>query len=93
LRPEGQRPPVLKRAKSGSNPANAYRLRDFHDGRTLVLRECEVFKLDHAWSGGDCAWKYNACIGPDASKMMWDFFARHRRRDLEMPSDHQPVDA
>jgi poly(hydroxyalkanoate) depolymerase family esterase len=79
LRPEGQRAPVLKRAKAGSNPVNAYRLRDFHDGRTLVLRECEVFNLDHAWSGGDCTLKFNDCSGPDASAMMWDFFARHRR--------------
>jgi poly(hydroxyalkanoate) depolymerase family esterase len=79
LRPEEQRPPVMKRAQSGSKSAHAYRLRDFYAGRTLVLRECEVESLDHAWSGGDCTLKFNDCSGPDASRMMWDFFARHRR--------------
>jgi poly(hydroxyalkanoate) depolymerase family esterase len=79
LRPEEQRQPVVKRAKSGSAPEHAYRLRDFYAGKTLVLRECEVHNLDHAWSGGDCTIKFNDCSGPDASRMMWDFFARHRR--------------
>jgi poly(3-hydroxybutyrate) depolymerase len=44
-----------------------------------MLRVCEIQHLEHAWSGGDCSLKYNACAGPDASRMMWDFFARHRR--------------
>jgi poly(hydroxyalkanoate) depolymerase family esterase len=79
LRAEEQRPQVLKRAQSGSKTAHAYRLRDFYAGKTLVLRECEVESLDHAWSGGDCTLKFNDCNGPDASRMMWDFFVRHRR--------------
>jgi poly(hydroxyalkanoate) depolymerase family esterase len=78
---DGEPPPVLKlAAKPGArNPANAYKTIDHYSGRKLMLRVCDILQLDHAWSGGDCKLQYNACAGPDASKMMWDFFARHRR--------------
>ncbi len=52
---------------------------DYYAGKKLMLKVCEIFQLDHAWSGGDCMLRFNACKGPDASKMMWNFFARHRR--------------
>jgi poly(hydroxyalkanoate) depolymerase family esterase len=72
--------PVEKPGRpAGKRQAHPYRLHDYHRGRKLVLRVCEIQHLDHAWSGGDCSLKYNACAGPDASRMMWDFFARHRR--------------
>jgi poly(hydroxyalkanoate) depolymerase family esterase len=76
---EGQRPALLKKAKTSGNRANAYRQRDHYRGDTLLLRECEILKLEHAWSGGDCTIRFNDCNGPDASRLMWDFFARHRR--------------
>jgi len=63
----------------GKRYAHPYRLHDYRRGRKLVLRVCEIQHLEHAWSGGDCHLKYNACAGPDASRMMWDFFTRHRR--------------
>lgn len=56
-----------------------YRLHDYYDGRKLLLRVAQVEKLEHAWSGGDPALKFNDRAGPDASKMMLAFFARHRR--------------
>lgn len=73
-------PAIDKPARpSGARPSHAYRLHDFRHGRKLLLRVCQVQQLEHAWSGGDCSLKYNACLGPDASRMMWDFFERHRR--------------
>ena len=73
-------PPVDKPGRtSGGRQSHAYRIRDFRRGRKILLRVCDVAQLDHAWSGGDCSLKYNACAGPDASRMMWDFFSRHRR--------------
>jgi poly(hydroxyalkanoate) depolymerase family esterase len=73
-------PPVDKPARtSGRRQSHAYRIRDYRHGRRILLRVCDVAQLDHAWSGGDCSLKYNACAGPDASRMMWDFFSRHRR--------------
>lgn len=56
-----------------------YRLLDYYDGRKLLLRVAQVEKLEHAWSGGDPSLKFNDRAGPNASKMMLAFFARHRR--------------
>lgn len=79
LGPDSAAPAVDKPARTGAQASHAYRLHDFRQGRKLLLRVCEVQQLEHAWSGGDCSLKYNACQGPDASRMMWDFFERHRR--------------
>lgn len=80
LGPENAAPILLKPAGRGKkNPGHPYRLQDFVVGRKPLLRVCEISGLEHAWSGGDCSLQYVACNGPDASKMMWEFFARHRR--------------
>ena len=73
-------PPVDKPARaSGQRQSHAYRIRDYRRARKILLRVCDVAQLAHAGRGGDCSLKYNACAGPDASRMMWDFFSRHRR--------------
>jgi poly(hydroxyalkanoate) depolymerase family esterase len=56
-----------------------YRLHDYYQGRKLMLRVAQVDKLEHAWSGGDPSLAFNDRSGPNASKMMLEFFARHRR--------------
>jgi len=55
------------------------RLHDFYVGRKLMLRVAHIEQLGHAWSGGDATLPFNAKAGPDASKLMLDFFARHQR--------------
>jgi poly(hydroxyalkanoate) depolymerase family esterase len=65
--------------RNGRNPGHAYEIRDFRLRKKLLLRVTRVEHLDHAWSGGDARLAFNAAAGPDASKMMLDFFARHRR--------------
>jgi poly(hydroxyalkanoate) depolymerase family esterase len=45
----------------------------------LVVRVGIVRGLGHAWSGGDPREPFHADRGPDASRMMWNFF-RHQRR-------------
>jgi poly(3-hydroxybutyrate) depolymerase len=45
-----------------------------------VLRVVRIAGLNHAWSGGDPALRFNAEAGPDASRMMLEFFGRHQRR-------------
>lgn len=60
-------------------PANAHQIRDFYVGKKLLLRVARIDALGHAWSGGDPSLHYNDKAGPDASKMMLDFFAKHRR--------------
>ncbi|MEO7580220.1 MAG: PHB depolymerase family esterase [Massilia sp.] len=70
---------VIVNAKPASKRTHAYQVRDIYLGRKVMLRIASIAGLGHAWSGGDDQFKYNARPGPDASKMMLAFFARHRR--------------
>jgi poly(hydroxyalkanoate) depolymerase family esterase len=81
LAPECAVPVVLKPAgRVGSrNPGKAYEIRDFYLSKKLLLRVTQIAQLEHAWSGGDGSMAFNSTAGPDASKMMLEFFARHRR--------------
>ncbi len=80
LTAEHERPPVHKPAIAGGPaPRHAYTLLDYVIKRKLLLRVCEIHQLEHAWSGGDCSVPFNACAGPDATRLMWDFFVRHKR--------------
>lgn len=69
---------VKPAARRGAS--NAHDIHDYLVGRRLVLRVIRIAGLGHAWSGGDPARKFNASAGPDASRMMLDFFGRHRRQ-------------
>jgi poly(hydroxyalkanoate) depolymerase family esterase len=81
LSTDGEEPIALQQKKPASVSARSktYQTDDYYAGKKLMLKVCEIFQLDHAWSGGDCTLRFNACKGPDASKMMWNFFVRHRR--------------
>lgn len=69
---------VVKPAgRAGSR--NAHEIRDYLVGRKVLLRVARIASLGHAWSGGDPALKFNAKAGPDASRMMVEFFGKHRR--------------
>lgn len=65
-------------AKLATTRTRAYQVRDVLRGRQLVLRLVRIAGLQHAWSGGDPRYKFNAAPGPDAGKMMLAFFARQR---------------
>ncbi|MFC7518947.1 alpha/beta hydrolase family esterase [Herbaspirillum sp. GCM10030257] len=75
------KPVVLKNGKqrAGRNLSNPYRILDHYRGRKLMLRVYDIERLGHAWSGGDSVLRFNASEGPDASRLMWDFFKRHQR--------------
>ncbi|MYM25193.1 PHB depolymerase family esterase [Duganella sp. FT135W] len=64
-------------AKITNKPRSS--LHDFYVGRKLMLRAVQIPPLEHAWSGGDSILPFNAKAGPDATKLMLDFFARHQR--------------
>jgi poly(hydroxyalkanoate) depolymerase family esterase len=81
---------VIAATAAGSRkPANGYATSDYHARRDvnskpkstgdLLLRVTQIEQLDHAWSGGDATLPFNAKEGPDASKMMLDFFALQQR--------------
>lgn len=63
----------------GRSPRRAYRTETRYAGSKPQLVACEIRALGHAWSGGDDSVAFSAPEGPDASLMMWTFFARHRR--------------
>ena len=66
-------------AGRSTQAAHAYTTVDYRVGRKTLLRVCEVAQLEHAWSGGDAAYRFNARKGPDASRLLWQFFAPHQR--------------
>jgi poly(hydroxyalkanoate) depolymerase family esterase len=65
--------------KPGTRRRHGYHLRDVYRGRKVMLRVARIAELKHAWSGGDGNVAFNSGRGPEASKMMLDFFSRHRR--------------
>jgi poly(hydroxyalkanoate) depolymerase family esterase len=65
--------------KAGTKSSHPYRVHDVYSDRRLMLRVAQIAELKHAWSGGDERLSYNSGAGPDASKMLLDFFSKHRR--------------
>ena len=61
----------------GRSPKRAYSTTTHYAGRKPQLVQCDISTLGHAWSGGDDSERFSAREGPDASLMMWTFFARH----------------
>ncbi|MGZ3236325.1 MAG: extracellular catalytic domain type 1 short-chain-length polyhydroxyalkanoate depolymerase [Burkholderiaceae bacterium] len=71
---------VVKTEKPGGpRSGNAYKMSDYYIGKKVMVKVCEIAELDHAWSGGDGTVRFSESKGPDASKLMWDFFAKHKR--------------
>lgn len=64
---------------TGRHPRHAYESATWYAGRKPQLVACEIEHLGHAWSGGDGSVEFSAPEGPDATLMMWTFFAQHRR--------------
>ena len=74
--------PVLRRypgRSGGRRPRHAYNTSTYFAGRRPELMSCEIDSLGHAWSGGDGSVAFSSPAGPDATLLMWTFFARQRR--------------
>lgn len=56
-----------------------YEIREYRRGEELLLRKVSVESLDHAWSGGSGELPFNDPNGPDASRMIWEFFTDFQR--------------
>jgi poly(3-hydroxybutyrate) depolymerase len=63
----------------GRSPRHALKRLDYRVGRKPVVSVCRIDGLEHAWSGGDAALRFNSKLGPDASALLWAFFEKHRR--------------
>lgn len=70
----------------GRRPRHAYETVTYHAGRKPLLVRCEIGSLGHAWSGGDASVAFSAPEGPDATLMMWNFFAQHQRASVPSKS-------
>ncbi|MDP1739558.1 MAG: PHB depolymerase family esterase [Polaromonas sp.] len=81
--------PVLRSypgRSGGRRPRHAYTSASVYAGRKPQLVCCEIAGLGHAWSGGAGQLAFSAPEGPDASLMLWTFFARHHRpRATQLP--------
>jgi poly(hydroxyalkanoate) depolymerase family esterase len=63
----------------GRNPRHGYKTSIYYAGRKPRLVKCEIDSLGHAWSGGDGSVAYSSPEGPDATLLLWTFFARQQR--------------
>ena len=73
----------------GRCPRHAYTTTTYRGVRQQpVLVNCEVEQLGHAWSGGAAGFANSDPEGPNASLMLWNFFARQRRQSVvhELPT-------
>lgn len=52
---------------------------DFKAGRHGVVTQVLIEPLGHAWSGGAAGQPFSDPRGPDASRLLWAFVARHLR--------------
>ncbi|EFW93255.1 poly(3-hydroxybutyrate) depolymerase [Haladaptatus paucihalophilus DX253] len=66
--------------RDGQAESLSYTVSEYHDenGNTVV-EKWTVDSMGHAWSGGAQGGLYTAPGGPDASQIIWNFFADHPR--------------
>ncbi len=79
---EASPPPVVHQTPAdatGSNPHHAFQTQNYQVGGKTRISVCSIAGLDHAWSGGDSTLRFNDSMGPDASALLWAFFAKHQR--------------
>ncbi|AUG26106.1 esterase [Burkholderia pseudomallei] len=52
---------------------------DYRRDGESVVRLCRIHGLAHAWAGGDDSVPFHSAAGPDASELIWSFFASRER--------------
>jgi poly(hydroxyalkanoate) depolymerase family esterase len=72
-------PPRTTEKSDGSG--YRYETRDYGAEVSPVLRHITVKGMGHGWSGGNANYPYNDARGPNASEMILEFFALHRREE------------
>jgi poly(hydroxyalkanoate) depolymerase family esterase len=77
--PDGPATRVTVKPAGRGGRRNPHEIHDYLMGRKVVLRVVRIAGLGHAWSGGDPTLRFNAEAGPEASRMMLEFFGKHRR--------------
>jgi poly(hydroxyalkanoate) depolymerase family esterase len=73
--PDDSLPQPARREALAQPEALLAELRDWHIAGRLAVRAIEVEGLGHAWAGGAAAMDYFDPRGPDATRLVWDFFS------------------
>ena len=71
--------PTARITEAASGSGYRFEIRDYGPADAPLLRHVIVKGMGHAWSGGNPRYPFNDPRGPDASEMMMEFFAMHRR--------------
>ena len=58
----------------------AYRVTDWRQQGRLLVRRILISGLGHAWSGGEASEEYHAAAGPEATRLIAEFFGEEARR-------------
>ncbi len=65
---------------TGQSESFSYTVSEYQDGGGVtVVEKWMIDSMGHAWSGGASGGSYTAPGGPDASQIIWNFFADHPR--------------
>lgn len=73
----GARPLALRLVQRGQR--YPMEVTDFKAGPRVVARLVLIDRLAHAWSGAAAGQAFSDPQGPDASRLLWSFVARHLR--------------
>ncbi|WP_128475846.1 extracellular catalytic domain type 1 short-chain-length polyhydroxyalkanoate depolymerase [Halorussus pelagicus] len=66
--------------RDGTSDSYSYTTSEYHDeSGDAVVEKWMVEGMDHAWSGGESGGEFTAPGGPDASQILWEFFADKSR--------------
>lgn len=68
-----------KRSVLAQGTHREYIRQDFLKGKQTVVRLCLLKEVGHAWGGGDERFKFHTKKGPNASVLIWQFFAMQAR--------------
>lgn len=87
--PAGAGDPVFTEFTSNKHGGDRYpyEIREFRRGDALVLKKVLIYGLGHAWSGGDAEYPFNDPGGPDASRMIWEFFSYFQRIEVKQAAE------
>lgn len=66
--------------REASEGGRSFTLTEWRQQKRLLVRQVLIHGLDHAWSGGDAREEYHDDAGPQATRLITEFFAAEGRR-------------
>ncbi len=72
--------PIAEEAGIGQERQRSFEIKTWRQGHRVLVRRVLIEGLGHAWSGGDAREEYHDAAGPEATRMIAEFFARDGRQ-------------